>query len=83
MAARVGLDELKARGAGVPAPEAVAALYREAFRDFGVAALWDRRPSEHPTIAQAVVVAERLRREGSMRALPLAARIEAACRAAV
>ncbi len=83
MAEQIGLDELKARGAGRVAPAPVATLYHEAFRDFGVAALWDRRPSTHPTIAQVVAVAERLRREGTLRALPLAARIETACRAAV
>lgn len=83
MAERRDLDALKARGAGRPAAEAVVALYREAFRDFGVEALWDRRPSAHPTFAQALVVAARLRREGTMRALPLAERIEAACRAAL
>lgn len=83
MAERISLDELKERGAGVPAPAEVAALYHEAFREFGTAALWSRRPSAHPTIAQALAVAEALRREGTLRTLPLAARIEAACRAAV
>jgi hypothetical protein len=77
------LEELKRLGAGRPAPESVAALYREAFRTFGAQALWSRTPSERPTIAQALVIAESLRREGDMRSLPLAARIEAACRAAV
>jgi hypothetical protein len=77
------LEELKERGAGRPAPDAVAALYRLAFKEFGVQALWSRRPSERPTIAQALVVADSLRREGSMRSRPLAAQIEAACRAAL
>lgn len=77
------LDELMLLGAGRPAPEAVAALYRQAFRDFGVRSLWSRRPSEHPTIAQALVVAESLRRDGDMAAWRLAARIEEACRSAV
>ena len=83
MARQTDLEELKARGAGRPAPAAVVALYHEAFDAFGTEALWDRRPSQTPTIAQALVVAARLRREGTLRALPLAERIEAACRAAV
>jgi len=70
-------------GAGVPAPEAVVRLYREAFAAFGPLALWDRRPIPHPTLAQALGVAARLRREGSMATRPLALRLEAACRAAV
>ena len=77
------LEELKRLGAGRPAPEGVAALYHEAFKTFGAQALWTRTPSEHPTIAQALAVAESLRREGNMKSRPLAARIEAACRAAV
>lgn len=76
-------DELKELGAGVLAPEGVASLYRQAFRDFGTRSLWSRKPSEHPTIAQALVIADALRREGNMNTLPLAARIEEACRAAL
>jgi hypothetical protein len=48
-----------------------------------VQALWNRTPSDHPTIAQALVVAESLRREGNMKARPLAVQIEEACRAAL
>jgi hypothetical protein len=84
--AGTALDEfeaLKDVGAGRPAPETVAQLYREAFRAFGAEALWNRSPSERPTVTQALVVAECLRRQGGMRARPLAARIEAACRAAL
>jgi hypothetical protein len=77
------VEELKRLGAGRPAPESVAALYREAFRTFAAQVLWSRTPSERPTIEQALVIAESLRREGDMSALHLAARIEAACRAAV
>ena len=78
-----GIEELKELGAGRPAPEAVATLYPEAFARFGISALWSRRPSDHPTIAQALIVAQGLRNEGDMRARPLAARIEDACRAAL
>jgi hypothetical protein len=77
------LDELKEAGSGKPATEEIASLYMEAFRTFGAQALWSRTPSEHPTIAQALVVAESLRREGNMKARPLAAKIEQACRAAL
>ncbi len=83
MAEDLTLDQLMELGAGRPAPEAVAALYRQAFREFGARALWSRRPSEHPTLAQALVVAEGLRRDGDMSAWSLAARIEEACRSAV
>jgi hypothetical protein len=80
---RRGFDELKAAGEGRPAPESVARLYRRAFEEFGAQSLWSRRPSDRPTIAQALVVAESLRREGNMKSRPLAVQIEAACRAAL
>ncbi|HEX4368432.1 MAG TPA: hypothetical protein VH023_16465 [Rhodopila sp.] len=80
---RRGFDELKRAGAGRPAPDAIALLYRKAFHDHGTQALWSRKPSHRPTIAQALVVAESLRREGDMKARPLAVEIEAACRAAL
>jgi hypothetical protein len=83
MAGRRGVEELMDLGAGKPAPEFVVELYRQAFRDFGAQALWSRRPSAHPTIAQALVVAESLRRDGDMTTRPLAARIEEACRSAI
>lgn len=76
-------DELKEIGAGRPASAEIESLYRQAFEQFGPQALWSRRPSEHPTVAQSLVVAETLRREGDMKARPLAARIEQACRAAL
>jgi hypothetical protein len=77
------LAELRARGAGRPAPEAVALLYQQAFRDFGTQALWSRQPSAIPTIAQALAIAESLRREGDLRSRRLAIEIEQACRAAL
>ncbi len=83
MSDRRGVDELKALGAGRPAPEPVAALYRQAFQQFGARALWSRTPSARPTIGQALVVAESLRREGDMSSRPLAVEIEEACRAAL
>ena len=77
------LDELKTLGAGQTAPGDVARLYHRAFRDFGAQALWSRRPSAKPTIAQALVVAENLRREGNLQSRALAGEIERACRAAL
>jgi hypothetical protein len=83
MVDRHSLDELKELGAGRQAPDEVVSLYRQAFLEFGVQALWSRRPREHPTITQALVVAENLRREGNMKSRPLAVQIEEACRAAL
>jgi len=80
---RRSLDELKELGAGRPAPADIVQLYHRAFQEFGTLALWSRRPSEQPTIAQALVVADSLRREGTMLSRPLAVRIEEACRAAL
>jgi hypothetical protein len=77
------LEQLKELGAGRPAPADVVRHYRQAFREFGTQALWSRRPSDAPTIAQALVVAESLRREGNLNSRALAAAIERACRAAL
>ncbi len=77
------LDELKQAGEGRPAPEGVAELYRRAFKEFGAQSLWSRKPSDRPSITQALVVAESLRKEGDMKSRSLAVQIEAACRAAL
>jgi hypothetical protein len=77
------LEQLKDLGAGRAAPDEVTRLYHQAFRDFGAQALWSRRPSAMPTIAQALVIAENLRREGNLRSRALAGEIEQACRAAL
>jgi hypothetical protein len=52
------LEQLKDLGAGRPASAEVARLYHQGFREFGTQALWSRRPSDTPTIAQALVIAE-------------------------
>ncbi len=83
MADRRSIEELKELGAGRPAPSSVVALYHRAFAEFGIQALWSRKPTETVTIAQALVIAENLRREGNMQSRPLAAEIEDACRAAL
>jgi hypothetical protein len=77
------IEELKRLGAGKPANEEIAALYRQAFAEFGAQALWSRRAMPNPTIAQALVIADSLNREGDMRSRPLASRIQEACRAAL
>ncbi len=77
------IEEMMRQGAGRPALETVALLYREAFARFGVRSLWSRRACATPTIAQTLVVAQALRREGDMRTRSLAALIEDACRAAL
>jgi hypothetical protein len=77
------IQRLKELGAGRAAPDAVARLYQQAFREFGAQALWSRRPSATPTIAQALVIADALRREGNLRSRKLAVEIEQACRAAL
>ena len=77
------IEELKDLGAGKPAPPAIAMLYRRAFQEFGAQSLWNRQPSERPTITQALVIADSLRHEGNMKSRPLAVQIEEACRAAL
>jgi hypothetical protein len=83
MDSSTALDELKDRGAGVPAPEDVVRLYRQAFAEFGPRALWSTRQLEHPTVAAALSITESLRVEGNLAARRIAERIEQACRAAL
>jgi hypothetical protein len=83
MAQALSFEELKDLGAGRLAPDPVRRLYNQAFLEFGPQYLWSRRPSEHPTLGQALVIAENLRREGDMRCRSLAAELEQACRAAL
>jgi hypothetical protein len=83
MTASRNLDELKALGAGQPAPGDVARLYQQTFREFGAAALWSSRPVANPTVANALAITQSLRVEGDRNARRLAERIEQACRAAL
>ena len=69
-------------GAGGVEPKYVR-LYRRAFAEFGVRALWNKRLLEEPTPEDALVVARALRIEGNLDARRLAEEIEQACRAAV
>jgi hypothetical protein len=75
-------SEIATGGEPEPLPEFVA-LYRRAFADYRVQALWNMRFFERPTEEDALVVARALRVEGDMKARALAEQIEQICRAAV
>ena len=66
-----------------PPTQDFVSLYRRAFRDYGVRALWNKRCLEAPTSDDALVVARALRIEGDRDARRLAEQIEQACRASV
>ena len=77
------LYEAKLRGAAIPAPADLRALYDRAFAEFGPRALWSSRPSANPTIANLLAITESLRVEGGIAGRRLAVAIEAGCRAAL
>ncbi len=54
-------------------------LYQQGFRDFGSVALWNMRPVNRPTPADALAITMALRTHGRMDGRRLAERIEAAC----
>lgn len=56
-------------------------LYRLAFADYGVKALWNMRLVDDPTPADALVITPALRTHGGMDGRRLAERIEGLCRA--
>jgi hypothetical protein len=60
----------------------IARLYRQAFAEYGVMALWSSRPVPNPTAADALAITYSLRVEGNTDSRRLAERIEALCRAA-
>jgi hypothetical protein len=62
--------------------EDLATLYRRAFEQFGVSALWSSRPVPDPTPDDALAITHSLRVEGNLDARRLAEQIEQACRAA-
>jgi hypothetical protein len=66
-----------------PTPPEFAHLYRQAFEEYGVGALWNKRVLENPTREDALVVARALRVEGNRAARQLAEQIERACRVAL
>nr|WP_294554474.1 hypothetical protein [uncultured Rhodopila sp.] len=77
------VDDLKRLGSGAPAPDNVRALYRDAFNDYGLRALWSSRAADEPTIADALAITESLRVEGGVAGRRLAEQIISACRAAL
>lgn len=56
-------------------------LYRRAFAQYGARALWNMRPLEEPTSADALAITKALRTHGGMDGRRLAEQIEKACRA--
>jgi hypothetical protein len=67
---------------GVPRPEDVVSLYRRAFAEYGSRALWNMRPIDNPTPADALAITKALRTHGGMDGRRLAESIERLCRAA-
>lgn len=65
-----------------PLHEDFASLYRRAFAEYGTEALWNMRPLEDPTPADALAITKALRTHGGMEGRRLAERIERLCRAA-
>ena len=62
--------------------EDFARLYRRAFDEYGVRALWNMRPIELPTPADALAITKALRTHGGKEGRRLAEQIEKACHAA-
>jgi hypothetical protein len=77
------IEDMKQRGAETPASEPLRALYQEAFRDYGIRALWSSRPVPEPTVADLLAITESLRVEGGISGRRLALQIVEACRAAL
>ncbi len=63
-------------------PEDLVSLYHRAFKEYGSRALWNMRPIEAPTPADALAIAKALRTHGGMDGRRLAEHIERLCRAA-
>jgi hypothetical protein len=83
MTDRATIEDLKLCGAATPAPEDLRALYRVAFKDFGLRALWSSRAADDPTIADLLSITESLRVEGGVAGRRLAEEIVSGCRAAL
>jgi hypothetical protein len=62
-------------------PEELVSLYRRAFAEYGDRALWNMRPVDEPTAADAMAITKALRTHGRMDGRRLAERIEELCRA--
>jgi hypothetical protein len=75
------IEDLKRHGAATPAPADLRVLYQQAFRDYGLRALWSSRPVNEPTIADLLAITESLRVEGGIPGRRLAEQIVTPCRA--
>ena len=64
-----------------PGQQELEHLYRQAFAEYGAAALWNMKPVEHPTQGAALAITQALRTHGSMDGRRLAERIERLCHA--
>ena len=64
-----------------PESEHFTNLYRRAFAEYGTQALWNIRPIEDPTPADALAITKALRTHGGMEGRRLAEQIERVCRA--
>ena len=62
-------------------PDDFTDLYRRAFEEFGVSALWSSKPVPDPTPADALAITRSLRTHGGMEGRRLAENIERLCRA--
>lgn len=61
--------------------EGFASLYRRAFAEYGPRALWNMRPVDDPTPADALAITRALRTHGGIEGRRLAEQIESLCRA--
>jgi len=68
--------------AELPPSEDVVSLYRRAFAEYASRALWNMRPIDDPTPADALAITKALRTYGGMEGRRLAESIERLCRAA-
>jgi hypothetical protein len=59
----------------------VTSLYRRAFAEYGTEALWNLRPLDEPSPADALAITKALRTHGGMAGRRLAEQIESLCRA--
>ncbi len=62
-----------------PGPEDFTSLYRRAFTQYGTQALWNMRPIEDPSAADALAIVKALRTHGGMEGRRLAEQIERVC----
>jgi hypothetical protein len=76
------MEEVAAMSGGAPGPEDLVRLYRRAFSEYGVQALWNKKALENPTPADALAITRALRLHGGMDGRRLAEEIEGLCRAA-